>query len=119
MSVRSGSSAVELGEETLVWSKYSAATITKTFLASKTDPQRLYRGPLGPLSQILLHGRVLPAVVIMTVVAVMAIVTVLVIETGMAPSRIFRTRTRYQIQGLRSRVAKSSSHQNGGRRDCH
>ena len=90
-----------------------------TFLASKTEPQRLYRGPLGPPSQIPSHGRVPPAVVIMTVVAVMAIVTVLVIETGMASSRIFRTRTGYRIQGTRSRVAKSSSHQSGGRRDCH
>ena len=42
---------------------------------------------------------------------VMAIVTVLVIETGMASSRIFRTRTGYRIQRTRSRVAKSSSHQ--------
>ena len=50
---------------------------------------------------------------------VMAIVTVLVNETGMASSRIFRTQTGYRIQGTRSRVAKSSSHQSGGRQDCH
>ena len=90
-----------------------------TFLASKTEPQRLYRGPLGPPSQIPSHGRVLPTVVIMTIVAVMAILIVLVIETVMASSQIFRTRTGYRIQGTRFRVAKSSSYQNRGRRDCH
>ena len=41
MPVRLGSSAVELGEQTSVWSEYSAATMTRTFLASKTKPQRL------------------------------------------------------------------------------
>ena len=111
MPVRSGSSAVELGEKTLVWSEYSAATMTRIFLASKTEPQRFYCDPLGPSSQILLHGRVPPVVVTMTVVAVIAIMTVLVIETGMAFFRIFRTRTGYRIQRTRSRVAKSSSHQ--------
>ena len=119
MPVRSSSFAVELGEETLVWSEYSATTMTRTFLASKTEPQRLYRGPLGPPLQIPSHGRVPPAVVTMTVMAVMAIVTVLVIETGMASSRIFRTRTGYQIQRSRSRVAKNSSHQSEGRQNCH
>ena len=119
MPVHSSSSAMELGEETSVWSKYSAATMTKTFLASKTEPQRLYRGPLGLPSQIPSYGRVLPAVVTMTVVAVMAIMTVLVIETGMASSRIFQTRTGYRIQGSHSKIAKSSSHQSGGCRDCY
>ena len=91
MPVRLSSSGVELGEETSVWSEYSAATMTRTFLAFKTEPQRLYRGPLGPSLQIPLHGRVPPAMVIMTIVAVMAIVTVLVIKIGMASSRIVRT----------------------------
>ena len=49
-----------------------------TFLAFKTKPQGLYRGPLGPPSQIPSHGRVPLAVVIMVVVAV---VTVLVVKT--------------------------------------
>ena len=119
MPVRSGSSAVELGEKTLVWSEYLAATMTRTFLASKTESQRLYRGPLGPSLQIPLSGRVSPVVVIITVVAIMAIVTVLVIETDMASFRIFRTRTGYRIQGTRSRIAKSSSHQSGSRQNCH
>ena len=119
MPVRSGSSAVELGEETSVWSKYSAATMTRTFLASKTESQKLYHSPLRLPSQIPLHGRVPPAVVIMIVMAIMAIMIVLVIETGMASSRIFWTRTGYQIQETRFRVAKSSSHQSGDRQDCH
>ena len=55
----------------------------------------------------------------MTVMAVMAIMTVLVIETDMASSQIFWTQTGYQIQETRSRVAKSSSHQSGGRQDYH
>ena len=41
MRVRSGSSAVELGEETSVWYEHSAGTVTGTFLASKTERQRL------------------------------------------------------------------------------
>ena len=89
------------------------------FLTSKIKPQRLYRGPLRPPLQISSHGRVLPTGVIMTVVAIMAIVIVLVIETVMAFSRIFQTRTGYQIQETRSRVTKSFSHQSGGRRKCH
>ena len=118
MPVRLGSSMVELGEEMSLWSEYSAATMTNTFLDSKIEPQRLYRGLLGPLSQISLYRRVPTAVVTMTVMAVMAIVTVLVIEIGIA-SRIFRTQTGYLIQETRSRVAKSSSHQSRGRRDYH
>ena len=39
MPVRSGSSVVELGEETSVWSAYLAGTMTGTFL-SKTESQR-------------------------------------------------------------------------------
>ena len=61
MLVRLGSSAVESGEETLVWSKYSAGTVTGTFLASETEPQGLYCGPIGPPSQIPSHRRVSPA----------------------------------------------------------
>ena len=61
MLVCSGSSAVESGEETSVCSEYSAGTVTGTFLSSKTEPQRLYRGPLGSPSQIPSHGKVLPA----------------------------------------------------------
>ena len=59
--------------------------MTKTFLASETESQmdatcttRLHERPLGPPWQILSHGRVPPAVVIMVVMAVM---TVLVVET--------------------------------------
>ena len=48
-----------------------------TFLASKTEPQRLYCGPLGPPSQILSHGRVPPTMVIMTVMVVLGSVTVM------------------------------------------
>ena len=47
MPVRSGSSAVELGEETSVWYEHSAGIVTKAFLTPETEPQRLYRGPLG------------------------------------------------------------------------
>ena len=60
MPVRLGSSAVELGEEMSVCYKHSAETVMGTFLSSETESQRLYRDPLGPRSQILLHGRVLP-----------------------------------------------------------
>ena len=37
MPVRSGSSAVELGEEALVCSEYSAGNVTGTFLSSKIE----------------------------------------------------------------------------------
>ena len=37
MSMRLDSSAVELGEETLIWYKYSVGTVTETFLSSKTE----------------------------------------------------------------------------------
>ena len=47
MSVRLGSSAVELGEETSVWYEHSAETVTGTFLASKTERQRLLSWSLG------------------------------------------------------------------------
>ena len=52
--------------------------MTRTFLASKTKTPRLHHWPLGPPSQISLHGRIPPAVVIIVVVAV---VTVLVVKT--------------------------------------
>ena len=52
MPVRSGSSAVELGEETSVWYEYSAGIVTKAFLTPKTEPQRLYRGLPGLKSSI-------------------------------------------------------------------
>ena len=61
MSVRSGSSAVESGEETLVWSEYSGGTVTETFLTSETKPRiddtctaRFNHRPLGLQPQVLL-----------------------------------------------------------------
>ena len=54
----------------------------------------------------------------MAIMTILANDTVMAIVTVLASSRSFRTRTEYQIQGMCSRVAKSSSHQSGGCRDC-
>ena len=158
MPVRSGNSAVELGEKTSMWYKHSAETVTGTFLASKTKRQRLLSWSPGGLRQFFffffalksstrlvvcsrisrLRGvpsmqticlycrrwrKVFPSLfwsekLVMAIVTVLAIETVMAIVTVLASSRSFRTRTGYRIQGMHSKVAKSSSHQSGGCRDC-
>ena len=54
---------------------------------------------------------------VVAIVTFVAVTTVMAIVTALASSPSFRTRAGYRIQGTRSRVAKSSSHQSGGRRD--
>ena len=60
MPVRSGSSAVELGEETLVWYEHSAEIVTKAFLTSESEfrmddtcTARFNHRPLGLQPQVL------------------------------------------------------------------
>ena len=60
MPVRSGSSAVESGEEASVCSEYSAGTMTGTFLSSKTEfrmddtrTTRFNHRPLGSQPKVL------------------------------------------------------------------
>ena len=52
---------MELEEETSVWYEHLAGIVIKVFMTLKTEPQKLYHGPLGFPLQILLHGKVLPA----------------------------------------------------------
>ena len=59
MPVCLSNSAVELGEETLVWYEQLAGTVTRTILASKTKWQRLLSWSSGGRCQFFLHWKVL------------------------------------------------------------